>query len=300
MTGEDAHELVGQVDGSLRAVLGSTQDVRRPLPLELPGDRELPARQVEVAELYCGGLGLPQAGEGAERDVGAEALAGRDPLTVGVLEQASYFFDSGDPHRGVCPAASGQDDACARVSGDQPFGDGGPEDRANDDEPRLDGRGRETVALILHPLLDVRATDASHRQVGEGHRSGGEVGVGPGRGHPELPGRPSLVELPECDLPCVGIDVGPGEDGGRDLVEPALRVDLAVEVAGPLASLLVAVAGAPATVGPLGDVSGHGCSLLGFQCQSSTAERRVLRAACGEPAGRRPCSARQRTRSARQ
>jgi hypothetical protein len=269
VTGEDAHELVGQVDGSLRAVLGSTQDVRRPLPLELPGDRELPARQVEVAELYCGGLGLPQAGEGAERDVGAEALACRDPLAVGVLEQTSHLLDGGDPHRGVCPATSGQDDACARVSGDHPLGDRGSEDRANDDEPCLDGRGRETTALVLHPLLDVRATDASHCQVGEGHRPGGEVGVGPGRGHPQLPDGPSLIELLERHLPGVGIDVGPGQDGGRDLVEPALRVDLAVEVAGPLAPLLVAVAGAPATVGPLGDVSGHGCSLPCFQCQSS-------------------------------
>ncbi|MFD1250238.1 hypothetical protein ACFQ3F_20760 [Nocardioides ginsengisoli] len=148
-----------------------------------------------------------------------------------MLEQTSYLLDRRDPHCGVCPAASGQDDACAWISGDHPLGDGGSEDGPNDDEPRLDGRGRETTALVLHPLLDVGATDASHRQVGEGHRPGGEVGVGPRRGHPQLPDGPSLIELLERHLPGVGIDVGPGQDGGRDLVEPALRVDLAVEVA---------------------------------------------------------------------
>lgn len=54
MMGEDADELVGQVDGSLRAVLGCAEDVRRSLALQLPGDRQLAARKVEVAERDSG------------------------------------------------------------------------------------------------------------------------------------------------------------------------------------------------------------------------------------------------------
>jgi hypothetical protein len=73
-----------------------------------------------------------------------------------------------------------------------------------------------------------------------------------------LRGAPLLGVLPEGDLAGARVDVLAGDDRGGDLVEPALRLDLAGEVLGVLLARFVAVAGAPSAVWPLLDV-GYGC-----------------------------------------
>lgn len=65
---------------------------------------------------------------------------------------------------------------------------------------------------------------------------------------------PLLRVLLERDPSSLWVDVLAGDDAGRDLVEPALGVELAVEVAGVLLAVEVAVAGPPFAVGALLDV----------------------------------------------
>jgi hypothetical protein len=59
---------------------------------------------------------------------------------------------------------------------------------------------------------------------------------------------PLLGVLPEPDRPGLWVNVLAGHDGGGDLVEPPLRVDLPVEVAGVLLARVVAVPRPPLPV----------------------------------------------------
>lgn len=117
-------------------------------------------------------------------------------------------------------------------------------------------------AQQLDPGLDLRGQDAADRpgavdrvDVAPEHaldvrRAGRSV---------HLRGAPLLGVRLEGDLAGARVDVLAGDDRGGDLVEPALRLDLAGEVLGVLLARLVAVAGAPSAVWPLLDV-GHGSS----------------------------------------
>ncbi|MFJ4778628.1 hypothetical protein [Streptomyces sp. NPDC088762] len=69
-----------------------------------------------------------------------------------------------------------------------------------------------------------------------------------------LDGPPFLRELLEGLLRRPRVDVLPGDQAGRDLGDPPLGVDLAVEVAGVLLAVEVAVAGSLFAVGALLDV----------------------------------------------
>ncbi len=76
-----------------------------------------------------------------------------------------------------------------------------------------------------------------------------------GRGRPvRLDGPPFLRVLLEGLLRRPWVDVLPGDHAGRDLVDPPLGVDLAVEVARVLLAVEIAVASTPFAVGALLDV----------------------------------------------
>lgn len=75
-------------------------------------------------------------------------------------------------------------------------------------------------------------------------------------GSVHLGATPSFGVVGEGHATGLGVDVLASDDRGGDLVEPALCVDLAGEVAGVLAAGIVAVASPPAPIGSLGDV-GH-------------------------------------------
>lgn len=68
-----------------------------------------------------------------------------------------------------------------------------------------------------------------------------------------LRGEPLCRELPERCPSCLRGDVAARDHVGRDLVQPPLRVDLAVEVAGVLAAVRVPISGPPLAVGALRD-----------------------------------------------
>jgi hypothetical protein len=76
---QDGHQLVAQVDNAFGAVLRWSYRVDAALALELPGDRELSSQEVDVTDLDTRCLTETQTGEGTQRNVGEEALAGRDP-----------------------------------------------------------------------------------------------------------------------------------------------------------------------------------------------------------------------------
>ncbi len=78
---------------------------------------------------------------------------------------------------------------------------------------------------ITFRCFDVGAADRLHGQGGEGCGPGREFRVRLSGGHPRLPLRPVLVKLLEGDAG-LWVDVRAAHDGRRDLVEPALSVDL--------------------------------------------------------------------------
>lgn len=125
-------------------------------------------------------------------------------------EQSPDLLDQGDAHGSLGLATTRQRHSIARVSRDDPVGDGRAEDRPHDHEPGLDRARRPSGRHHLHPRLDVGAADRLDGQVGERHRPAGQIGVGLGGGHPQLALRPVVVELLEGDLPGLRVDVGPG------------------------------------------------------------------------------------------
>ncbi len=64
-------------------------------------------------------------------------------------------------------------------------------------------------------------------QLRKGNAGGGQVHRQDGGGLPYLPGRPLGVEGLESEPAGLGVDVLTRHDTGRDLVEPALGVELA-------------------------------------------------------------------------
>lgn len=66
MIGQHRLELVGQADHALADILGRPDRDLAPIPLELPGDRELAPEDVDIAHLDAGRLPHPQPGERAQ------------------------------------------------------------------------------------------------------------------------------------------------------------------------------------------------------------------------------------------
>jgi hypothetical protein len=118
---------------------------------------------------------------------------------------------------------------------------------------RLGDAGRET----LDPRLYLRGQDARDLAIAEegvGVAAQHALDVGLARGAMDLGLAPRLGVVTEQDPAGVGVDVLAGDDRRGDLIDPALGVDLASEVAGVLLSPGVSVAGAPAPIRALLDV----------------------------------------------
>jgi hypothetical protein len=86
---EDDDQLVGQVDDSLRPVLRGPDRVAASVSLELAGDRELTAKEVDVSDLDRCCLAFAETCERAQGDVGAESFPGRHALAVSVRDQTA-------------------------------------------------------------------------------------------------------------------------------------------------------------------------------------------------------------------
>src|SRR5690606_9215783 len=105
----DVDEAVGEVDDALRAVLRRPDGDRPSVdPLDLPGDLQRLAEEVDVAELDTSSLAEPEAREGAERDERLERL-------VRHCDELTDLLRGRDRHRRVSSSASGESDSVGRI-----------------------------------------------------------------------------------------------------------------------------------------------------------------------------------------
>ncbi|MBM7806007.1 hypothetical protein JOD57_001844 [Geodermatophilus bullaregiensis] len=217
-------------------------------------------QEVDVLQPQPGRLPQPQAGEGAYRDERPEP--GR-----GDVERSTDLLGGGDRHGRGGLAGPGQRYAGRGIRLDDPVHDGGSHGHVDVVVPSTDGAGREPGSPAagglghgLDPLLDVRGSNLAHANVGERHGVGRLPSRERGPTFPHLPARPLREPGREGDLPRGGVNVVAGDHGSSDLVEPPLRVNLSLEVAGVLLTVLVPVPRSVGAVRPSRDRC-HGSSL---------------------------------------
>ena len=122
---QDRDQGIGEVNRALAAVL-RRPNLHQPAigALDLPGDRQSAAQEVDVADPERGGLAEPQPGERAQRHE-------RAPLVRRLVQQCAHLGGGRQGHSDLGAAHPWQRDAVAGIGRDDPVTDGGAQDAAH-------------------------------------------------------------------------------------------------------------------------------------------------------------------------